>query len=793
MRAAIARLRTRGEGGFTLAELLVALTIQGLIMGALAMAFVGIMRGGTQVNESLDKTGDARIAAHYIVSDARNSSGPELSLTDTSSCPDPSPPVSGTASPVVRFNWSSTDSDGDTVANIVNYVLVGNSLLRRQCVGGALMSDRAVASEVQDVDVTCSPNADCSGSPTSITVAITATADADGTSYEYELTGTFRKLIGDGPPSNPKSIILLGTGGSCASGATGISLSNNAGMRVYGDAYINTVDGASCPAMYLYNNATYTAGGTEFLTGGSCSAGNNATCPPSGTYTTPLTDPYAGLTPPSTSGMPVRTGCSGGVAQPGFYSSGFTISSDCSLTSGVYVVQNGMTLHNNVTLTTGAGGVLLYLVSGAFTSSNNTSVSLTAMTSGPYNGVAFWQAAANTNGITFENNIALSVAGALYAPSATLSFENNSVTPYITQIVVKALVVYNNGSITVGSPSVAPLSITSTSPLPGWTVNRTGYSSTVGADGGDGLYTFSAINLPAGLTIDADSGEISGTPTATGTRTVTVMLADQLGDDPAMKNLSITINAAPSISTASLPNGSVGYAYSTTLAASAGTSPLAWSATGLPSGLTIDSASGTISGTPTASGTSSVNVTVTDASGATDTNPYTLTVSSPPTISSVTLVNKSGGIAGRVEQGDSIRVVFSTTMKVSRFCSTWSNDANDQVLNGNNQVTVTLTNASPDRISVSSTGCTFNFGTISLGSNSYTSSNRTFRGTGSNKSTITWTASTRTLLITLGQASGSTSTVASSTPVYTASGSIQDSTGGTLANSPFTLSNGAQF
>src|SRR6478609_5934174 len=105
MRNAIARLRNRGEGGFTLAELLVALTIQGLIMGALAMAFIGIMRGTSQVNQSLDKTSDARLAAQYIVSDARNSSGPEISLSDTASCPDPSPPVAGTASPVVRFNW----------------------------------------------------------------------------------------------------------------------------------------------------------------------------------------------------------------------------------------------------------------------------------------------------------------------------------------------------------------------------------------------------------------------------------------------------------------------------------------------------------------------------------------------------------------------------------------------------------------------------------------------------------------------------------------------------------------
>lgn len=48
--------------------------------------------------------------------------------------------------------------------------------------------------------------------------------------------------------------------------------------------------------------------------------------------------------------------------------------------------------------------------------------------------------------------------------------------------------------------------------------------------------------------------------------------------------------------------------------ATGGTAPYAWSVTGLPAGLSIDRASGTISGTPTTAGTSSVTLTVTDAS-----------------------------------------------------------------------------------------------------------------------------------------------------------------------------------
>ncbi len=58
--------------------------------------------------------------------------------------------------------------------------------------------------------------------------------------------------------------------------------------------------------------------------------------------------------------------------------------------------------------------------------------------------------------------------------------------------------------------------------------------------------------------------------------------------------------------------------------AASGTSPYSWAATGLPAGLSMNTLTGVISGTPTTVGSSSVTVTLTDAAGATDVNPYTL-------------------------------------------------------------------------------------------------------------------------------------------------------------------------
>jgi hypothetical protein len=86
--------------------------------------------------------------------------------------------------------------------------------------------------------------------------------------------------------------------------------------------------------------------------------------------------------------------------------------------------------------------------------------------------------------------------------------------------------------------------------------------------------------------------------------------------------------ATVSIATASpLPSGTAGLAYSATLAASGGTAPYAWTATSgaLPTGLTLTSA-GVISGTPTAAGTYSFTVRVSDSASATASQAFALTI-----------------------------------------------------------------------------------------------------------------------------------------------------------------------
>src|SRR5260370_16833064 len=95
------------------------------------------------------------------------------------------------------------------------------------------------------------------------------------------------------------------------------------------------------------------------------------------------------------------------------------------------------------------------------------------------------------------------------------------------------------------------------------------------------------------------------------------------------KGASAPGRAPVAITTTTLPAGTVGTAYSANLAATGGVSPYTWSASGLPSGLSI-STSGAISGTPTTAGSTNASISVLDSTNAKASQSYSLTIASPP-------------------------------------------------------------------------------------------------------------------------------------------------------------------
>ena len=206
-------------------------------------------------------------------------------------------------------------------------------------------------------------------------------------------------------------------------------------------------------------------------------------------------------------------------------------------------------------------------------------------------------------------------------------------------------------SIAVAPAPVPPPTITTTS-LPAGTVDTT-YGQTLEAVDGTAPYAWSvsAGALPPGLTLFA-TGELTGHPTSAGTFTFTVR-ADDAGtpSQSDTQELTVTIDPEPgpppSITTTSLPNGTVGQSYSETLAVTGGTTPYTWSldSGSLPGGLTLNASTGVISGTPTSAGAFAFTAEVTDSATAGDSQELSITVAPPPS-PTITTTTLPGGTVG---------------------------------------------------------------------------------------------------------------------------------------------------
>ncbi|NDI17940.1 MAG: hypothetical protein EBY83_08285, partial [Verrucomicrobia bacterium] len=142
--------------------------------------------------------------------------------------------------------------------------------------------------------------------------------------------------------------------------------------------------------------------------------------------------------------------------------------------------------------------------------------------------------------------------------------------------------------ITVSNP---PLPVISSSLAQSGTVGIA-FSYQITASGSP--TSFGATGLPGGLGINTSTGAITGTPTSAG----------------------VTVNSsasAPVISSSLAQSGTVGTAFNYQITASS--SPTSFGATGLPTGLSVNTTNGAISGTPTTAGTSNVTISATNGSG----------------------------------------------------------------------------------------------------------------------------------------------------------------------------------
>lgn len=191
------------------------------------------------------------------------------------------------------------------------------------------------------------------------------------------------------------------------------------------------------------------------------------------------------------------------------------------------------------------------------------------------------------------------------------------------------------------------------------------YSVTFTASGGVPGYTFAYENgtLPPGLTLSGAT--LSGTPTTQGSYTFGIRVTDSssgTGSYAEVETVTLQVIPPPTIlvNPSTVPGATVGAGYSQTLSGSGGTAPYTFAITAgsLPAGLSLNTSTGALAGTPTAAGTFNFTVTATDANTFTGSRAYSLVVAPPVIVIAPTTlpdgtvaavysqsVSASGGIA----------------------------------------------------------------------------------------------------------------------------------------------------
>jgi outer membrane protein assembly factor BamB len=179
-------------------------------------------------------------------------------------------------------------------------------------------------------------------------------------------------------------------------------------------------------------------------------------------------------------------------------------------------------------------------------------------------------------------------------------------------------------TLTVVPPPAGGPTITTTSLPPA--TKGVAYDVTLAATGGTGALTWELQGtLPGGMSFY--EGQLYGTPTATGTANLTAVVTDEnnLSDSQA---LTLTVVAFTITTASPLTAAILGKPYSLTLTTVNGTSPYSFEKTAgtLPSWLSLNAATGALTGTPSGLGTSNFTITAYDNAGLTASKAFALTV-----------------------------------------------------------------------------------------------------------------------------------------------------------------------
>lgn len=309
-----------------------------------------------------------------------------------------------------------------------------------------------------------------------------------------------------------------------------------------------------------------------------------------------------------------------------------------TLTPGVYCFASSAQLTGALTLDAlgNPNALFLFKIGSTLTTASGSSVAV--INGGTSCNRVFWQVGSSATigtGTSFAGDI-------LALTSITLTTGANT----------SGRALARNGAVTLDTNNVntcgvivCPIITVNPATLPDGIVG-TPYNQIVSATGGTAPYTFSVSSgsLPTGLALNGTTGAITGTPTTAGTFTFTITARDANGC-LGSRLYTVTIAAAGcpviTLNPATLPPGIVGSPYSQAVTATGGTAPYAYaiSSGALPAGLTINAATGVISGTPTTPGLFNFTVQATATGGCVGARPYTLAIAA-----AVPVIPSLGGI-----------------------------------------------------------------------------------------------------------------------------------------------------
>jgi hypothetical protein len=303
-----------------------------------------------------------------------------------------------------------------------------------------------------------------------------------------------------------------------------------------------------------------------------------------------------------------------------------------TLTPGVYCFSSSAQITGALTLDALGNPNALFLFKIGSTLTTATGSTVTVINNGGSScNKVFWQVGSSATigtGSSFTGDI-------LALTSITLTTGANTNGRALAR---NGAVTLDTNNVNTCGVSVCPIITVNPPTLPNGSVG-TPYNQTVSASGGTSPYTFSVSSgaLPGGLLLNSATGAITGTPNTAGTFVFTITATDVNGCSGS-RQYTITIASpgcpAITLSPSTLPPGTAQTPYSQSVTASGGTAPYTYTiaAGALPPGLTLNPATGLISGVPLVAGIFNVTIRATDFVGCQGSRAYTIGIAAaiPP-------------------------------------------------------------------------------------------------------------------------------------------------------------------